>query len=295
VVQKVLDSHRSSGDRSHKHHHYLKGTLYCICGKRLGYGRHKGKCGGQYEYFSCLSRVQRGQRCAAPYFPVERAEQAIVRRYKREVFKSNEQETVRDAVRTYVKSKSEIARRESERHNRRLHELTGEQQKLVQLYYKGGVSEEVLKAEQERIEAERAQAQQWAEAADREVEDVMAALADALLLLDETKIIYETLPTNIRRLVNQAVFLALVVRDQDTIDAQRTLFFDALHQLAHALHEANETPQTGQKQPQDKAGRPQDDADPDFRGRGSYIGRMAGATGVEPSIVASREPIEIRL
>jgi hypothetical protein len=45
-VQKVLDGHRVSGDRSHKHHHYLKGTLYCICGKRLGYGRHRGKCGG---------------------------------------------------------------------------------------------------------------------------------------------------------------------------------------------------------------------------------------------------------
>jgi site-specific DNA recombinase len=285
----VLDSHRSSGDRSHKHHHYLKGTLYCICGKRLGYGRHKGKCGGHYEYFSCLSRVQRGERCAAPYFPVERTERAIVRRYRRVEFKNNEQETVRDAVRTYVQSKSEIARRESERHNRRLHELLGEQQSLVQLYYKGGVSEEVLKAEQERIEAERAQAQEWADAAEREVEDVMAALEDALLLLNVTQIIYEALPANIRRLVNQAVFLALVVRDPDTIDAQRTPFFEALHQLAQALLEAEETPQTGQKRPrtpQDQAGRPQDDHDPDFRGRGSYIGRMAGATGLEPATSA---------
>jgi site-specific DNA recombinase len=55
-VQKVLDGHHISGDRSHKHHHYLKGTLYCIYGKRLGYRRHRGKCGGQYEY--CVVRVQ---------------------------------------------------------------------------------------------------------------------------------------------------------------------------------------------------------------------------------------------
>jgi site-specific DNA recombinase len=288
-VQKVLDGHRISGDRSHKHHHYLKGTIFCICGKRLGYGQHRGKCGGQYEYFSCLSRVQRGERCAAPYFPVERTERAIVRRYKRETFKHDEQETVRQAVRTYVEAKSEIARRESDRHNRRLRELTGEQQKLVQLYYKGGVSEEVLQAEQERIQAERAQARQWADAADREVTDVMAALDDALLLLDATKIIYEALPVSIRRLVNQAVFLALIVRDPDTIDAQRTPLFEALHQLAHALMEAQETLQTGQKRPrtpQDKARHPQDDHDPDFRGRGSYIGRMAGATGLEPATSA---------
>jgi hypothetical protein len=163
-----------------------------------------------------------------------------------------------------------------------LHELTGEQQKLVQLYYKGGVSEEVLKAEQERIEAERAQAQEWADAAEREVEDVMAALEDALLLLNVTQIIFEALPANIRRLVNQAVFPALTVRDPDTIDAQPTPFFDALHQLAQALLEAEATPQTGQKRPrtrQDPDGRPQDDADPDFRGRGSYTGRMAGWSG----------------
>ncbi len=267
--------------------HREQGTLYCICGKRLGYARHRGKRGGQYEYISCLSRVQRGERCAVPYFPVERTERAIVRRYKREEFKNNEQDTVRDAVRTYVRSKSEIARRESDRHNRRLHELIGEQQSLVQLYYKGGVSEEVLKAEQERIEAERAQAQQWADAADREVEDVMAALKDALLLLDETKIIYEALPNNVHRLVNQAVFVALTVRDPDTIDAQRTPFYEALHQLAQALQEAHETPQTGQKRlrtTENKTIRPQHDHDPDFRGRGSYIEQMAERAGFEPAM-----------
>jgi hypothetical protein len=95
-------------------------------------------------------------------------------------------------------------------------------------YYKGGVSEEALKAEQKRIEAERTQTQERADAGEREVEveveveDVMAALDDALLLLNETKIIYEVLPANIRRLVNQAVFVALTVRDADTVDAQGT-------------------------------------------------------------------------
>ncbi len=294
-VQKVLDSHRASGDRSHKHHHYLKGTLYCICGKRLGYGRHRGKCGGQYEYFSCLSRVQRDEKCAAPYFPVERTERAVVRRYKRESYKDDEQDMVRDALRSYVQSKAEIARRESARHTRRLHDLTGEQQKLVQLYYKGGVSEEVLKAEQERIESERAKAQQWADAAKREVEDVMAALDDALAILGE-HVIYDALPWGARRLVNQAVFLALVVSDPDNIQAQLTPLFATIKRLIQELRRLKEAPQTGQKRPttaNNRDGRPQDDHDPDFRGRGSYISRMAGATGLEPatSAVTGREKV----
>ncbi len=286
-VQKVLDSHRISGDRSSKHHHYLKGTIFCVCGKRLGYGRHRGKCGGQYEYFSCLSRVQRDEKCAAPYFPVERTEHAIVRRYKRETYKDDEQTIVREALHSYVQSKTEIARRESARHTRRLQDLTGEQQKLVQLYYKGGVSEEVLKAEQERIETERTKAQQWADAATREVEDVNAALDDALAILNE-HVIYEALPESARRLVNQAVFLAIVVSDPDNVQAQLTPLFETIKQLIQELRETKERPQTRQKPttPGNKAGRPQNDRDPDFRGRGSYIGRMAGATGLEPATSA---------
>ena len=193
-VQKILDGHRASGDRSQRHYHYLKGTLVCACGKRLGYGRHRGKCGGVYEYFSCLSRVQRGGRCEAPYFPVEQTERAVVRRYKHETLNPAQRATVRQTLRDYVQTKAEVARRASERHNRRLRELTGQQQKLVQLFYNGGVSEEVLQAEQERINTEKAKAQQWADAATREVEDVMGALDDALALLDNTIVIYETLP-----------------------------------------------------------------------------------------------------
>ncbi len=282
-VQKVLDSHRISGDRSHKHHHYLKGTIFCVCSKRLGYGKHRGKGGGQYEYFSCLSRVQREEQCAAPYFPVERTEHAIVRRYKRETYKDDEQTIVREALHAYVQSKSEIARRESARHTRRLHDLTGEQQKLVQLYYKGGVSEEVLKAEQERIETERTKAQQWADAADREVEDVMAALDEALAILDE-HVIYDTLPESARRLVNQAVFLAIVVSDPDNVQAQLTPLYETIKQLIQELRETKERPKTRQKPttPGNKTGSPQNDRDPDFRGRGSYIGRMAARPGLEP-------------
>jgi hypothetical protein len=65
---------------------------------------------------------------------------------------------------------------------------------LVQLYYKGGVSEEVLKAEQERIEIEHGKARRWADTAEREVEDVMAALDNVLILLDDNHVIYEAQP-----------------------------------------------------------------------------------------------------
>jgi site-specific DNA recombinase len=286
-VQEILTANRASGDRSHKHNHYLKGSIYCVCGKRLGYGRHRGKCGGIYEYFSCLSRMQRGERCAAPYFPVERTERAIVRRYKRETLTLRQQANVRRDLRAYVETKAEVARRESARHNRRLRELTAQQQKLVQLFYNGGVSEEVLKAEQERIETESARAQQWADAADREVEDVMQALDDALALLDDNHVLYENLNTLCRRLVNQAIFRRLTIRDPDTVEAERTALYDQIAQLAKDLQDPQKPAQDPQKRPRttrNKARSPQNDHDPFSGGRGSYENNMAERAGFEPAM-----------
>jgi site-specific DNA recombinase len=284
-VQEILSANRASGDRSHKHSHYLKGSIFCVCGKRLGYGRHRGKCGGIYEYFSCLSRVQRGERCTAPYFPVERTEQAIVRRYRHETLTPRQQADVRRDLRAYVEAKAEVARRESDRHTRRLRELIAQQQKLVQLYYNGGVSEEVLKAEQERITRESTQAQRWADAANREVDDVMQALDDALALLDDNHVLYESLNPICRRLTNQAIFLRLTIIDPDTIEAELTPLYDQIAQLVQG-QDAKKPAQDGQKRPRNaknKGKSPQNDRDPASRGQGSYNDNLAGTTGLEPA------------
>ena len=72
-VQAVLDAHRAGGERSKKHSHYLNGSLYCrVCGARLGYGNHRAKLGGYYEYYSCLSRVRPAGPCGNPYAAVPR-------------------------------------------------------------------------------------------------------------------------------------------------------------------------------------------------------------------------------
>ena len=288
-VQKVLDGHRASGDRSHKHHHYLKGTLYCVCGKRLGYGRHRGKHGGVYDYFSCLSRVQRGARCSAPYFRVEPVERAIEARHKTLTLSPAQQEAIREALHAYVDAKAEVARRESSRHTRRLRELTGEQQKLVQLHYKGRVSEEVLEAEQTRIEAERTQARRWSTAAASEVKDVMQALNDALSLIDQGRLPYLTANSTERRLINQAIFHRLIITSADTAEAEPTPLYTQLAQLASDLPPATEPARQNGRRPArvapNKTRRsPRDDHDPISWGRGSYFEQMAERAGFEPAM-----------
>jgi hypothetical protein len=58
---------------------------------------------------------------------------------------AEEREHIRHLVRKHVEDKAQIARSEGERHARRLRELTAQQQKLVQLYYRDAVSEDVLR------------------------------------------------------------------------------------------------------------------------------------------------------
>jgi site-specific DNA recombinase len=234
-VQNILTAHRASGDRSHKHSHYLKGSLYCSCGCRLGYGRHKGASGGMYEYFSCLSRVRRRGSCQAPYIPVEATERAVERMNSRVVLTKQEQEAITQAVRDHAEAKALVAKKESDRHSRKLRELNSQQQKLVQLHYQQAVSVEVLKAEQQRIEAERSQAHRWSKAAVADVQDVMAALKIALELVDKGRLPYAAANEFCRRLINQALYEKIVVEDASDAQGQLSPLYAQLIPLARDL------------------------------------------------------------
>ena len=126
-----------------------------------------------------------------------------------------EQTALREAVREFVGSKAENARAEAERHSRRLRELTAQQQKLVQLYYRDAISVEVLQAEQLRIAAEQAQVERWQHQAVAQVDDVMQALDDALLLLCQPGEAYEQADPSLKKILNRAIFQRILIQVVD--------------------------------------------------------------------------------
>ena len=54
----------------------------------------------------------------------------------------------------------------------------------MHLYYRGGVSDEVLQTEQHRIEEEQAQANSWIQSAAHESKDAAGALDEALAIIN---------------------------------------------------------------------------------------------------------------
>ena len=231
-VQQILKSAMLSGNRTRKHKHYLRGSIFCgFCGRRMVYHHIRGN-GGLYEYFGCLSHQARSGRCGARHLHVGDVEQAVERFYAHVCLTPREQQIVRAAVKLHASALLQTAKRESERHARRLEELQREQQKLLHLFYKGSVAEEVLAAEQDRIESERAEAHRWADAAAQDANEVAQALKEALKLLKDPHIAYKRATPHVRRLLNQALFDALLIRDEDVAEAKPAPWVAEIHRLA---------------------------------------------------------------
>jgi site-specific DNA recombinase len=232
-VQEVLDAHARSGDRTHKHHHYLKGSIYCgHCGRRLIYSRVRGRSGGHYEYFGCASRPGRGEQCAGRHMKVEEVERAIERYFVGVRLTKTQRQAVRREVRRYADALAQNAEKEADRHARRLQELQRQQQKLLHLHYEGKVDEDVVAADQERIGRERAEASKWADAAKLDRHEVIQALDEALKLLSDTQLHYEHATPHVRRLINQAIFKNLLILGDWVSGAEETEWVVALRALA---------------------------------------------------------------
>ena len=285
-VQEVLKAHALSGDRSHKHEHYLKGSVFCgQCGSRLLYMPVKGN-GGSYVYFGCQHRRLRAT-CGARYLPVEEVEQAVERYYQRRAvgFTPAAQERVRVAVGRYAERKLVTAEKESERAARRLEALQQEQQRLLQLSYQDLVDVDVLAAEQARIKHERAQVAKWAKRAAQDAEEITAALEEALQLLDKPGTAYRRATPMIRRMFNQALFEGLLIQDGEVVAATPTPWVRALEQFARQRRQTRRAPQQAAGSLQkallsEEAAR--NDRGPQEGGHGLHFAKMVRLRGLEP-------------
>ncbi len=278
-VQEILDAHAHSGDRTHKHHHHLKGSIFCgYCGRRLIFSRVRSRSGEFYEYFGCISRPGRGERCDSRHMPTHQVEQAIERYYVSVRLTPRQREVIRGEVERYAGALMENAEKESGRHTARLLELQNQQQKLLHLHYQGKVDEEVLGSEQQRIDRERADARKWADAATHDAGEIMQALDEALTLLTDPQIAYTQATPHTQRLLNQALFEALLILDDWVVESEQTPWVTALHRLAQTATRPSPNGQDG-AEPQQA---PQNDHDPQKGGRGLNDYKMVRPSGLEP-------------
>ncbi len=215
----VLAAHASSSEKDRKHHHYLKGSLYCgRCGSRMSFTYAKGN-GGDYAYFYCLGRT-RGTGCEQPYVPVDLIETAVENAYGDVRLPRKKTERVRGKLSHALGGMREQAEAEATRQRKRLAKLTEEREKLLHAYYAGAVPIDLLRQEQDRLTTEANQAERHIEVAEASFADIEDTLGKALDLLADCQRAYLAAPGHLRRQWNQALFERLVVYDDKVGEAE---------------------------------------------------------------------------
>ena len=218
-VQARLEAKRAAGDRVRRHHHYLKGSLTCDeCGARLIYGKHRGKCGTYYEYFSCVRRRARnGGTCPSRHYPVDHVESEVAALYSSLRLSRKRIAEIRAAVKGVAQEHIGVIQRAAARHRRRLQALEEEQTKLLELHFKGGVSENVMRRTTKRIETEEKTLSALLERSKVQMADVNAALDDVPELTEKPLETYLAASDLGRRMFNQIFFSEIRVGEDGEI------------------------------------------------------------------------------
>ncbi|MGH2848259.1 MAG: recombinase zinc beta ribbon domain-containing protein [Thermoleophilaceae bacterium] len=165
-VEAVLSTHNHAAEKDRKHHHYLKGSLYCgRCGSRLSLIHANGN-GGRYPYFFCIARM-RGTGCDQPYVPAGLVERAVEHAYSHVRLPAEQVAAIRAKLDQALAGMREQAEQEAVRQRRRLANLSGQREKLLHAHYAGAVPLDLLRQEQDRLAGEIVQAERHLENAEQ--------------------------------------------------------------------------------------------------------------------------------
>ncbi len=222
MVQAVMASRRF-GERTKRHEHFLKSTLYCgSCDSRMFVQKTRSASGTIYPYFVCGGRHNKTTDCEMKAVPISKVEDQVEEIYERLLttltprFRAELEDTIR--------SEFEIERRYSERSRQELdverRKLEREQERLLQAHYADAVPLALMKTEQDRLDtALRHNATQSARLRD-DLEHTENLLHEALDLIDNCARAYKLAEDHVKKLFNQVFFKRILVHDDGTLRAE---------------------------------------------------------------------------
>jgi site-specific DNA recombinase len=215
-VQALLDEKRVSGERSQKHQHYLKGSVFCgECGKRLVYGLSRGKNGQRYAYYFCVDRTK-GKTCTmrANIRP-ELIEEATSRYYAERPVQLTPEDIEKrtTAIEALVAVSQQAVGQVKAAKSELIDKLKTQQARLIRLHVEEGddVSPDAFREERARLKEEvRAAEESLAETEDSLALDAKL-LRMALELAEDVAAVYRDADEATKRGLNQAFFKKLYV------------------------------------------------------------------------------------
>lgn len=237
-VQAVRIARAMAREKTQKHPHYLKGSIYCgRCGSWMGISNVKNRWGTIYPYFYCLGRAKR-KNCTQSAVLIADVEASVADWWVRVHLTEAQATGIREHVAGSLARQQARNQAELERQQKRVRQLENQRLKLLEARYADAIPLDLFKTEQKRITDELTNARKIIERCQVEADAVMRMVDEVLLLCADAHRLYLSAPGNIRRQLNQAVFTRFWIIDEEIGGADLTEPFVQLlvPDLAKRLH-----------------------------------------------------------
>ena len=172
IVQTILKE-KINGERSIKHDHYLKSTIYCgHCDFRMVVQVVKNRHGETYPYYSCLGRHSKRTDCTLRSIQIEHAEDLIQDLYDRISLAPEFRRDLETLLRHGLKQLRTDTDLEREQLEATKQTIERRQRKLLEAHYNDAIPIDMLRTEQKRLDTELS-------ATNRSLSNLTADIAEA--------------------------------------------------------------------------------------------------------------------
>jgi hypothetical protein len=213
--------------------------------------------------------------------PSSLVETAIEQHYATAGLSDTEREQVRRAIAEDLGERMTTARQEVERCQGVLDEVKEQERKLLHMRYEDRITGELFDEEQKRIKRERRAAETLIERLNLGYQGIETTLDLALEIIGEDlHTLYQRADDTIRRLLNQAIFMALYFSDEEITRTELAEPFAQLTRPPQRCRRRNSQKAARRRQKNDQRPRPDRGQEP--LDVGSISGVMVEPTGIEP-------------
>ncbi|GHG43974.1 recombinase [Sinomonas cellulolyticus] len=249
AVQRVIASRSGNGVRKRKHHHYLKGSIFCgQCARRGETNRMvlqlcTAKSGQTYGYFFCTGTKRHV--CRMRHLPTHRVEDAVERHYSAVGLSEAFVTQVKAQIRSVVDDANGATRLLNDQLSEQLETLARQESNLIDLAADGVLGKDQIRAKLMDIADQRAKVRSRLETTTDDL-SAGAELVEACLdLLRDPYWLYRRCSDDQRRELNLALFTHIYL-DEDNVSGH---LLEEPFQLLLDLHRHQELIASGLRDP----------------------------------------------
>ncbi len=233
-VQAILESRSVRDVRNRRHHHPLKGLLFCgVCKRRMSLQVAKGQL-----YFFCLGRrdARKPSDCREPFVLAEKLDADMEALWEKVQLPADMAVELIDGMEQELVGREDRNAAERDFQTRRLARLEQKRRKIIDAYYAGAVDIAMLKSEQQTIDREVTQINDRLKVVDAKLEQWRRILNKARAFVPHCALGYRKGNPRVRQQFATTVFAQLSVRGGRIADHEFTPFFAALYGANEGLN-----------------------------------------------------------